>query len=180
MGMQLLWSSGVAGVTGLGGGFNVNYIQDENDDRSLPQFNWNYQLRDAVSQVSQSRWQGLWPRMAFISGDSTAALAPFGQDLSDGTSYDTSFELWSASRGGAARHAFLMGQVQNTSGAALAGANLYLYLTATGQLVNTGVSDQNGNYQLGSIFPAANHQIYVNYGPNTLTGGSANNLTPNF
>lgn len=185
MGMSLLYSTGVAGVWGAGGGFNALALwagDEEKSDLFKQTMPYNYNMRNSENWPFVSAlWQGCWPSSAFISGDQSWEAGPmFGSDLSTGNGWNTAWELPSCSMGGMHRDYFVMGNVTGPAGTPLAACNVELFLTSTNAYVSQGTTDSNGNYMLATPFTGAQHFIYANYANGTYVGSSGNTLTPNF
>lgn len=139
-------------------------------------YNWSYQQRGPGAIVQPGLWRTLWPQPRSISGTPDVCDNIFGQDAVDGGI----FEPISVTDSGMSRPSFVMGRCVDSGGNGIATANLDLFLTATKAWVSSGISDQNGYYQLPTPYAGQAHEIYANYAGGTYTGASVSTLTPNF
>lgn len=157
-------------------GHSIFSISDE--DRSelyQSRFFYSYQQRGFHSSITKHEFFSLWPRSYFACGDPTAPAAYLGQDQSDiGGQYE--FGNVYECAGSSVRFYFMRGLVTDSSSNIYAGANVFMFLTSTNQLVSSGVSDQNGNYSLPTPYNAA-HYVVAQYS-NTLVGTTLNTITP--
>jgi hypothetical protein len=152
-------------------------IHDEDkSDLYKSRFDYAYQMRRPGAIVSKSGYTEKWPRSRGLSGDPSVSLYPFGQDAAEGGLY----EPVTVTDSGFSRPYFVMGRVVDTGGNPLAAATVNLYLSSTEAFVSSGITNQNGNYQLPTPFAGQNHFVYANYAGNTYVGASADTLTPNF
>lgn len=138
--------------------------------------NWSYQQRGPGAIVNPGLWRTLWPQPRAMSGAPDVCDNIFGQDIADGGLY----EPISVTDSGCSRPYFVMGRCVDASGNALAAVNLDIYLTAGHVYVASGITDQNGYYQLPTSYAAQAHTIYANYASGTYVGASVSTLTPNF
>lgn len=148
---------------------------EDNSDQFEPRFNWCYQGRNSKSAGGTPMWIDLWPSPRLGSGDSTVALALFGQDWSDAGK----FEYPSTISRGMVRPFFFRGTCKNSVGNPLGGAVVQGFLTATDAYVGEVACASNGTYELPTIYSGAAHYLVAYYpGSPDIAGTTLNTLTP--
>jgi hypothetical protein len=145
-----------------------------NDDQIAPP-DFRYLVDYAPAWGSPGDCQGpdmSWPR-SHIFGGGPAALGNPLTAARDGMSYLWELDCYWT---GGHRRAVVSGQTLNTSGAAVAGAQVFLMNAANGQVVDTDTSDAGGNYVMGD--PNNTTNFVVAQLPSTpIMGVTLNTLT---
>jgi hypothetical protein len=154
---------------------NRTVIADEDgNDLYSPRYQWSYQMRGPSKVADGYGFFSGWPASRGMSGDPSVPMYPVGNDAGE----CTAFEPFSLPVGGTYRPWYMRGQCKDGSGSPVAAANLDMFLTGTKVLVSSGISDQNGYYELPSPYFGVNHEIYANYANGVLVGATVNTLQP--
>jgi hypothetical protein len=145
-----------------------------NDDQIAPP-DFRYFVDYAPAWGSPGDCQGpdmSWPR-SHLFGNGPAALGNPFTGARDGMSYLWELDCYWT---GGHRRSVVSGQTLDSGGAAVAGATVYLMNAATGQVVDTAVSDAGGNYKMGD--PNSTTNFVVAQLPSTpIMGATVNTLT---
>lgn len=159
-----------------GGTLNAT-LQIHDEDRSdlwQPRFNYTYHQRNAISDALKVPWLDIWPQAKLSSGDSTVALALFGQDSNE----SGRFEYQPTISRGVVRPSFIRGTVTDAVGTPVGGANVQGFLTASDLYVGEIGTASNGTYELPTQYAGQAHYL-VAYNPgNNTAGTTVNTLNP--
>lgn len=169
MGGYLLWHT-IVDVSAN----TLGALDEERSDLYRPMFYNNYQMR--TPDYDRGWIAGNWPRSMFSWGDPTTSPLLGGQDMTEG---GFGWEPWSVPNEGASRPSYVQGNITDANNAPLPLTTVLLFLTSSGVLVGSGLTDNNGNYSLPTPYAGQAHFVYANYGTNTYVGGTRNDLTPN-
>lgn len=145
---------------------------EDNCDLWGPRFDYNYQKRGASGWRDGYGHFMTWPSSSMQGGDPSQRIM-LGSDFVGGKYED----VVPSDRGGQ-RTYWIHGVCVDGAGNPLGGAVVEMFLSATDVFVNSGTTDSNGIYSVGTSFIGLAHKAYANYGPNTLVGASVDTLMP--
>ncbi len=140
------------------------------DERaSQESFRWNQNRRPAPWTDGQ-----LWPNTRMMAGDTSAPLAPFGQDACLDSAWAQMPE-----EGGGATMKKIIGATKDSTGTPLGSCTVQGFLTATDQFVREMTSDSAGYYEFCSEFAGVPHYLVAyKTGAHDVTGATVNTLMP--
>ena len=135
----------------------------------------SHRVRNECAWGARMKFVTAWPPSLMMSGDRSSGYCAIGQDAAD-------FGWWSptqrASRGNGALK-FMLGRCKDGSGNGVSGATVQGFLTETDQFVRETTADSNGNYELGTEYPAQNHYLVAyRAGSPDIAGTTVNTLQP--
>ncbi len=133
---------------------------------------WNTTGRSA--QLAPWADAQLWPMSRMMCGDPNAPVSLFGTDSSD-------FARWGAmpDEGGSQSMLKFRGVTRNSSGVALGGGVVGVFLTSTNLALRQVTADASGYFEVPSEYANVNHYL-VGYKPGTpdVAGTTLNTLQP--
>jgi hypothetical protein len=158
------------GTNALHTNFGSQLVEDGNTwDRMRQDF--DYRRRGRLSVSDPVQWMGRWTSSSMLGGGEN------GEEL--GT-YDRNqqYSRWAITGRGKRQFKVITGSVTDPDGEPVTGVGLNLFL-ANNTFVVSGVSDSNGNYELGTEYSGNSHFIAAyNPGSPGQAGATINNLVP--
>ncbi len=159
--MTALFARGPGGVCILDGYCkNDDVLQPVDYRTTLPQ------TRDGIDRFTDV----LWTRTSFPSQVTNVGNGFPG--------LDSAHQLWEWNfpPTGCAVRKVVSGTVKDSNGAAVSGATVYLFNTATGALVDTQTSDADGSYRCGDPNNVASFAVGYKTGSPDTTGATVNTV----
>ena len=135
----------------------------------------SHRARNECQYGARTKYLTLWSTSQMMSGDGSGGYVQFGQDAGNSGAWSP---MQRFGRGNGATK-FIMGTCKDNASNTVSGAVVQGFLTATDAYVGETTADSNGNYELGTPYPATAHYLVAyRAGSPNIAGTTVNTLTP--